>query len=64
MSFRKRLYAVEGRIGIMELPPFQTYTYREGETGDEALVRHGLPKLWWNGVEIFYVGVPELKDRL
>jgi len=59
MSITRRLDALESRVDIMELPPLQMYTYREGETGEEALARHGLPKLWWNGLTIFYVGTPE-----
>ena len=59
MSIRSRLDALEGRVGIMELPPLQMYTYRKGESEEEALARHGLPKLWWNGLPIFYVGTPE-----
>ena len=60
MSLKSRLDALEGKVGITELPPLQMYTYRKGETEEEALARHGLPKLWWNGVSIFYVGTPEL----
>jgi len=59
MSIRSRLDVLEGRVSITELPPLQAYTYRKGESEEEALARHGLPKLWWNGLPIFYVGTPE-----
>ena len=62
MSIRSRLDALEGRVGITELPPLQMYTYRKGESEEEALARLGLPKLWWNGMPIMYVGSPEYRD--
>ena len=59
MSIRLRLDALESRVGITELPPLQMYTYRKGESEEEALARHGLPEFWWNGMPIMYVGSPE-----